>query len=294
MELLRKCSLKFDDLSLDERKDLLNAMFECFPNDKEDRSYINGGLKEDSIDLYYDSDKKLVGFLTYENDMLESFISRIGVVGKRNQGVATKILKNHLKENKKQKIYLTCLESNNARYLYHKLGFLVEDKAETKDKTYLDFIHFPNEELNNTARVLNETYKLSKLVKNRNLELTIKKMYENKFYDNLYQYDLNNNQIDKVIAESALFAQCLSLLDYAKPKYHAFYNYNVKNQPDLVFFYFIKYKVLDEFVKEKLNQPESEQKETIRKLDEVLDRMIAEDVDEILVEGLKDPEIEKE
>ena len=105
---------------------------------------------------------------------------------------------------------------------------------------------------------------------------------------------LNNNQIDKVIAESTLFAQCLSLLDYAKPKYHAFYNYNVRNQHDLVFFYFIKYKVLDEFVKEKLNQTESEQKETIRKLDEVLDRMIAEDVDEILVEGLKDPEIEKE
>lgn len=293
MQLYRKCGIKYQDLSLDERKELLNAIVECFPEDKQDKSYILAGLQRDTLELYFDENKELVGFLTHETDMLQSFVSRLGVVKNRNKGVATKILKNHLKENDK-KVCLTCVDNNEARYLYHKLGFLIEDKTQVENKIYLDFIHYPNQELNNVARVLNETYKFSKLFKNHNLELALRKMYQNKFYDNLYQYDLNNNQIDRVIQDSALFAQCLSLIDYATPEYHAFYNYNVRNQHDLVFFYFIKYKVLDEFIKEKLNQPESEQKETIRKLDEVLDRMIAEDVDEILVEGLKDPEIEKE
>ena len=204
-----------------------------------------------------------------------------------------KILKNHLKENDK-KVYLTCVDNNEARYLYHKLGFLIEDKTKVENKTYLDFIHYPNQELNNVARVLNETYKFSKLFKNHNLELALRKMYQNKFYDNLYQYDLNNNQIDKVIQDSALFAQCLSLIDYATPEYHAFYNYNVRKNHDNMFFYFTKDEILKDFVQNKLQLPQEEQKETMRKIDEVLERVIAINKDAELVKGIEDQNIESQ
>lgn len=294
MELQRKTKLNFEELTMPEREQFLNAMMECFPTDKSDNSYINYGLKQDLLDLYYNEKGNLVGFLTYELDSLRSYVSRLGVVGERNKGIATTILKNHINENANREIHLTCVENNPARYIYHENEFLVVDITEVDSDKYIDFIHYPQNEIENAARVLNETYKYKKLFNNRNLEYVLSKMYENKFYDNLYQYDLNDKQIDKIIQNSALFAQGLSLLDYAEPRYHAHYNYNVRKNNDDLFFYYIQDNAIKSFVEEKLKVEDSLKNKTIRELYNLVERIIVHNKDSKLSKGLKDAEIEKE
>lgn len=291
MKLKRKNNIKLSDLSEKEQKELRKAIDTQFPEDK--KNWKEHQILEDLIlDLYYDENNKFVGYICYDDDRSvcdRTIIQRFGVKD-QNEKIATEMLSNFAKEHNRY-IYMVSPIENDIKYLYHSLGFLVDNIIEYEGRKYYDFVYYKNEELTNVARVLNEVYQYSKIIKDQNFERALLCMYQNKFYDNLYQYNLNNRQIDKVIKDSPLFALGLSLIDYSKLKYHAAYNYNVRKNKNYDFFQYILDESYYEYMRANGNTLEYKTKKEVEDIFKIL---VSLNKDAVLVKDLNEEKQEQE
>lgn len=201
-------------------KQFLALVDECFPYvfSGEDEIYLN--FVDSKLDLILD-DNLVVGFVSYGDDVKNTIdINYLGVKQDKkylNQGIATMIINNFINKYPNSDLLLHCRADNDrARYLYHKLGFEVYGEGNSSFYGHMYQLALnTNKKYKGIASVLYELYKENKRRDNETLEETLFDMYQNKLYDNIYQYDMSEKEIDKVIMNSKLFVKCVSILDEA-------------------------------------------------------------------------------
>lgn len=204
---------------------ILNNFFDifdgCFPNIFFDKEDIFTTLKkqENLINLYYINDN-IVGFICHKNiDENTVCINYLGVNQSKKkyteQGVASNMLENFINQNPNKEIHLICNAINDrARYLYHKFNFeIVAHAISDLGKKQYHMVLNTNKKDRAIAAIIYEIYKQKINAKKETIEDIFLDMFINQKYDNLYQYDIEDNEINHIIKHSTIFAQCLSILD---------------------------------------------------------------------------------
>ena len=70
-----------------------------------------------------------------------------------------------------------------------------------------------NKKSNTIASIIHEIYKLKINDKDASIEELLLDIFCHEKYDNLYQYNVDNKQINHIIKHSPIFAQSLSIID---------------------------------------------------------------------------------
>lgn len=226
MDLIKKSYTSAEKIPTKLKKEFSSVMDKCFPNIFFDSSDLLSALKiyNTKIDLFYSNENVLLGFICHSKlDEDNVSINYLGVNQEKRKytekGIATYILSDFIKNNPNTTVNLICNCINDrARYLYHKFNFDIKSiyNSAVGLKQYHMVLN-TNKEYNAIASIIYEIYKHSQ--KNElSIEESFFDIYNNKKFDNLYQYNINEKDIEETILNSSLFAQCLSILDHSYNK----------------------------------------------------------------------------